>query len=427
MKITEKKNIHEYFPQQAALWYKLVVLFFAFSYIIDIFSHLHSLPKTLFWADIITLVLTFVSLILFIKKIITQKISFLIIIYSGIITLFVSYYYLLSIKSFSYGNILQDLITIPVIILSVGFLAGKRYMFIIGVVLAVLYPLFMSLADNKILNESAFFVAVMIVGATLASFIVTITLENAMKLKDETAIKLHEQNEKLVKLNEERSRLFAIIAHDLKNPIGNAVNLGSFLNEEDLSESERKELLFTLYKTNKKAYELLDDLLNWAKEEQGLFAYNPEIIVLRSVVDSVISLMETKIKEKSITVFNNIKNDITVFSDKMILETVLRNLLSNALKYTFPNGEIVFDAYDTGETVTFTITDNGMGMSEERITKLFSEDIISSKHGTNNEKGNGLGLKLVKNLLDKNKSSISVVSTEGKGTTFTVAIPKREV
>ena len=162
MKITEKKNIHEYFPQQAALWYKLVVLFFAFSYIIDIFSHLHSLPKTLFWADIITLVLTFVSLILFIKKIITQKISFLIIIYSGIITLFVSYYYLLSIKSFSYGNILQDLITIPVIILSVGFLAGKRYMFIIGVVLAVLYPLFMSLADNKILNESAFFVAVMI-------------------------------------------------------------------------------------------------------------------------------------------------------------------------------------------------------------------------------------------------------------------------
>ena len=111
----------------------------------------------------------------------------------------------------------------------------------------------------------------------------------------------------------------------------------------------------------------------------------------------------------------------------MILETVLRNLLSNALKYTFPNGEIVFDAYDTGETVTFTITDNGMGMSEERITKLFSEDIIPSKHGTNNEKGNGLGLKLVKNLLDKNKSSISVVSTEGKGTTFTIAIPKREV
>ncbi len=423
MKTIEKKNIHEYFVEQSAIWYKIVVLFYALSYIIDIVSHYDTLPKIILITDVITLFVIFISLGLFLRHVITQKNSFLIIVYFAIAALFISYYYLLINNLFSYGNIVQDLVTLPVVIFSVGFLASKRHMVIVGVLFAVLYPLFMFLTGDKLLMESSVFVAIMIFGSTLGFLILTQTLENALKLKEETTFELIKQRDKLVNFDEERTKLFSLISHDLRNPIGNAVNVSKMLLNDNLDDDERRELAKVLNSMNTRAYTLLEELLAWSKSEAGLFAYNPEEINLRSAVDKVIKFFESNIKEKNLSVLNLIKSDTHVYSDKKILDAVIRNLLSNAIKFTYPNGEIVFSTIDTADKVTFVIKDNGKGMESDFIDEVFSGNKVYSTLGTNKEKGTGLGLLLVKNLIEKNQGEISVESIPNKGTSFFITIP----
>ena len=423
MNTKENKNIHEYFIEQSAVWYRIVVLFYALSYLIDIFSHLGILPKVILIADLITLLIIFFFLGLFIKKIITQKTSFLVMVYSGMITLFISYIYLLLHHSFTYGNIIQDLVTIPVIILSVGFLASKRHMVIIGIIFSIFYPFAMYLSGDKIMMESSLFISVILFGSTAGFFILTRTLENAMKLKEEATVELIRQKDELLKLNEERTKLFSIISHDLRNPVGNAKNVCEMLLDEDLEQNEKRELTEALHRMTARAYTLLEDLLDWANSESGMFAYNPEVIDLRSAVEKAIEFFSPNIKEKSLTVLNLIKNDTLVYSDKKILDTIIRNLLSNAIKFTYNNGEIVFSTIDTADKLTFVIKDNGMGMEADMIDDIFSNNKIVSSYGTNKEKGTGLGLQLVRNLVEKNNGEISIESIPRKGTSFFITIP----
>ncbi len=423
MKFTEKKNIHEYFVEQSTVWYKLVIVFFALSYIIDIISHIDTIPTVILLADLITLFIVILFLLLFIKKVISQKTSFLVIVYSAMAALFISYYYLLLNNSFNYGNILQDLITIPVVIFSVGFLASKRHMIIVGVIFSIFYPLAMLLSGDNMMIDSAAFVAVIILGATAGFVILIRTLENAMKLKEEATLELINQRDELLKLNEERTKLFAIISHDLRNPVGNAKNVSEMLLHEKLDDIERRELTEALNRMTTRAYALLEDLLNWSQSESGMFAYNPEVVDLRSVVEEAIEFFSPNIKEKSLSVLNLIKKNAYVYSDKKILETIIRNLFSNAIKFTYKGGEIVFSTIDTADKLTFVIKDNGIGMDVDLIDDIFSREKIISTFGTNNEKGTGLGLQLVKNLVEKNKGEISVESIPNKGTSFLVTIP----
>ncbi len=426
MNFSSNKNISGFFVDEAKLWYKLVVFFFFVGFLLDILLHFDSLPNVILYSDFFILFFIIILYSLALKRIISEKISFLSIAYVSTILLLFSYYYGLFNGTFTFTSILQDFITIPAIILSMGFLGSKRHLVIMGAIFVIFYPLVLYLTGTKFLMESSIFVAVMIFASSLGMFIVVRTLEKAMEMREASTEELRKQRDQMVKLNEERTKLFAIISHDLRNPIGNSVNISKMLLNSNLDENDRKTLTESLHKMNVKVYSMLEDLLTWSKNEYGLFSYEPEVLNLREAVESVIDLFSSNIKEKSLNVLNLIKKDVLVYSDRKILDTILRNLLSNAIKFTHTKGEIVFATIQTADELTLVIRDSGIGMSEERLDEIFSGKTIKSFEGTNNEKGTGLGLQLVKNLAEKNKGSLSVESVPNKGTTFLVTIPYPE-
>ncbi len=420
-----KHNIKDFLTKEATLLYRLVVLFFIAGYTMDIIFHFDTLPSHVLYTDFFALTLTLIVFLIEVNKLISMETAFIIITYTSTIGLLISYYYSLYLGIFNSSAIFQDLITIPPMIFAMGFIVNKRHMVTLGIIFFIFYPLLMFLSKDPLLVNSALFIATMILGATIAMFIFIGFIEKSLITNDEANRKILEQKQELEKLNEEKTKLLALIAHDLRNPVGNAMNVSSFLMEEELTSEEREEVIKTLYSMNKKAYDLLENLLQWARNEEGTLEYKIESLSLRDASKKSEDIFELPLNEKSITVKNKIDKELKVLADKVILGTVFRNLLSNAIKFSKIGGKILLDAYADENTVTAIIKDYGTGMKAETVAKLFDEDSkITPAYGTRNEKGTGIGMKITKSLVEKINGNIRVESKIGEGTTFYVTFPR---
>ncbi len=240
---------------------------------------------------------------------------------------------------------------------------------------------------------------------------------------DVTNIKIDELN--LIKLNETKDKLFSVISHDLKNPINAIIGLTDML-EKKIQKNEIEsaaEYVKNINLSTQRVRNLLVNLLEWSISQNGKIGFHPVNIHLRSIIDEVIDLTKEMLNQKSISIELNCIEKDNVFVDREMIASVLRNFLTNAIKFSNTGGCIQILCEGAEEKINVTIKDNGIGMSEKVLNSLFKIGETISIHGTNNEKGSGIGLLLCKEFLDKHQSELILESKEGKGSTFKFSLP----
>lgn len=241
--------------------------------------------------------------------------------------------------------------------------------------------------------------------------------------KSENSLK--ESEKQLKELNTTKDKLFSIIAHDLRSPFNSIIGFSELLtvNSADLDPEEKEKFCSIINVAAKNTLILLDNLLNWAKSQTGQLRFNPEKVLFSTVIQEIITLKKSLAKAKNITLDYFSTAEIEVYADINMLKTVLRNLISNAIKFTELGGNIRVLATLKDQHVEITISDDGIGMNEEKCKELFKIASNTTTIGTANENGSGLGLVLCKEFVEKNNGTIWVESKEGKGSNFKFTLP----
>jgi signal transduction histidine kinase len=211
----------------------------------------------------------------------------------------------------------------------------------------------------------------------------------------------------------------------LRNPFASIVSFSRILKRDiqNMEKDELRELAYELDKSVLKINNLLENLLQWSRSQTGKIKYHPEYLVLKDIVRDNVNLFSGNSREKNIRMVDHVDDDVVVFADMNMTNTVVRNLLSNALKYTQSGGKIELSTKVNSGKVYISIADNGVGISPENIKKLFRVDTLHTTYGTSDEKGSGLGLLLCKEFVEKQGGEISLESKEGEGTVFTFSLP----
>jgi PAS domain S-box-containing protein len=234
------------------------------------------------------------------------------------------------------------------------------------------------------------------------------------------------KNEQLLKLNAEKDKFFSIISHDLRGPFSGFLGLTELIadNLSSLTMDEIQELSISMRNSAINLNRLLENLLQWAKIQQGLVPFNPELVQLRSVVDESVTMLLESAKNKQIEIISDISADMEVFADNNMLQTVIRNLVSNALKFTHKGGEINVSARTTdAKSAEISVKDTGIGIAKEMVNNLFRLDAQTNRKGTEGEPSSGLGLLLCKEFVEKLGGKIWVESEVGKGSEFKFTLP----
>jgi signal transduction histidine kinase len=237
---------------------------------------------------------------------------------------------------------------------------------------------------------------------------------------------LHQQNLELKESNITKDKFFSIIAHDLKNPVSAFMGVSTFLSQtfHELSKEELKEFLDDVNNSAKQLYELLENLLMWSRCERGLIQYQPAVYELRQFIISNINLIKINADNKNISINYDLDEDYKVFADANMLNTIIRNLCTNAIKFTYEGGSInIVCRKEDDNFCRISVSDNGVGIPKENLDKLFSLQSSISTTGTKQESGTGLGLILCREFVERHNGRIWVESTVNIGTTFHFTIP----
>jgi two-component system sensor histidine kinase/response regulator len=233
------------------------------------------------------------------------------------------------------------------------------------------------------------------------------------------------QDLKIRKLLNDKNQFFSIIAHDLRGPLGSSVTLAALLNEEidTYSREEIKEITEMLHESNKNSYKLLENLLDWARVQTGMIEYSPKKIVLNNLIEENIELNKHTALNKNIKLWFESAEHIEVNADKNMIDTIVRNLLTNAIKFTGKNGEIKVQLRRRNRMAEIAIMDNGIGIPDNVKEKLFKINRKATQKGTENETGSGLGLLLCSEFIAKHQGEIFAESDPGKGSVFRFTLP----
>lgn len=240
----------------------------------------------------------------------------------------------------------------------------------------------------------------------------------------------YKEKQKLKAANNTKNKLFSIISHDLRGPMGNFKGLVDLLilDIENQNKENINSLLQMMQKTAGLNYDLLENLLSWSRTEGNKLDYNPEKLQLTTIVESIFEHYDYTAVSKSIQLINNVDKDIYLMADEYMMNTILRNLISNALKFTKENGKVIISAKNTirkgnKKYVEICVEDTGIGMSDEQAKKIFDNDQFYTSLGTAKEKGTGLGLKLCAEFVKIHKGEIKAISALNKGTKMIFTIP----
>jgi signal transduction histidine kinase/Tfp pilus assembly protein PilF len=233
------------------------------------------------------------------------------------------------------------------------------------------------------------------------------------------------QNQQLQELNATKDKFFSIISHDLKGPLNSLTSFSNLLINyyDSLSRDEVQMLAKDFDKSVKNLFTLLENLLEWSRSQTGNIEFTPETFNLSAVLRENKSLLEGQAQNKKITLGEDIPDRILVSAHKQSINTVIRNLISNAIKFTPEGGMVLSRVYREDNTVVVSVSDTGVGMTQAIVDKLFRIDTKHSTKGTADEKGTGLGLILCKDFVEKNGGKIWVQSEPGKGSMFSFSIP----
>jgi signal transduction histidine kinase len=236
---------------------------------------------------------------------------------------------------------------------------------------------------------------------------------------------LKQHEEQLQAANVTKDKFFSIIAHDLKGPFSGILGFSKLLYEkyDEINENNKKYFIGLIHNSAEQAFNLLENLLNWARMQTDRLKINKEMMDFKAIVEDTITLFANYAKKKEIQVESKIKKSMFINADKSMIATVVSNLVNNALKYTKAGGKVTISASLINNHIEVKVIDTGVGIEKENIEKLFKIDTGYTTLGTDKENGTGLGLILCKEFIDMHNGEIRVESDYGKGTTFSFSIP----
>ena len=268
------------------------------------------------------------------------------------------------------------------------------------------------IATSKVVNEKGEVVALVGVATDITE-------------RRKTDMQLKKYAEDLKVSNDAKDKLFSIISHDLRSPFNSILGFINLLSEQydDISEEERKSFIRDLKKSSENTFTLLENLLTWARTQTGGIKVNAIPFNLSEVVEKQLEVLRNGAASKKITLINQVSPDVNVFADRDMVKTIIINLVSNAIKFTMPEGTIIIKAIVYSSEIQVSVEDNGVGITRSVLDNMFKLDKSNSTLGTSNEKGTGLGLLICKEFTEKNGGKISVESEPGKGSKFLFTLP----
>lgn len=254
-----------------------------------------------------------------------------------------------------------------------------------------------------------------------------------IEIKDETKFVekekiLRKRTDDLKVANATKDKFFSIISHDLRSHMSNLLSSMEMLHQQKYKLSEDKIHFFaeSMYKITKNLFQLIENLLEWSSSQSGRMQYNPTYIDLDDLIQRYIGLFEEMALKKKINIVYQKETNEKIHGDENMVGSIIRNILSNAIKFTRIEGTIIICLYSNENSVILSIEDNGMGMNQETLNNLFTIGNTKKSIGTAKEKGTGLGLILCKEFIDFHKGSIEVKSKIKVGTKFIVSFPMRQ-
>ncbi len=236
---------------------------------------------------------------------------------------------------------------------------------------------------------------------------------------------LENSRQKLSELNDNKDKYFSILSHDLKNSFQSILSYSDYLvaDFDDIDSTDLKEGIKNCNSSSKKIYKLLEDLLTWNKMQTGTLDFEPREFSASEMIKENVELLSEKAKHKEITLKNEVDDSLQIYADPDMFKAIIRNLVSNAIKFTNKDGEVKVTAESDYDKTTFSVIDTGVGISDENKEKLFKLDNSFTTMGTDKERGTGLGLIICKDMIKKHGGDIWVESTQGEGSSFRFTIP----
>jgi len=239
---------------------------------------------------------------------------------------------------------------------------------------------------------------------------------------------LFSANNELLRLNATKDKFFSIIAHDLKNPFQGILSFSELLYHkyEEYNDADKKNFIKIICDSSKGAYGLLENLLEWSRSQTNKIKFDPRQINIYEIISETFNILAINANNKHITLINEGLSGVYAFADNNMITTVIRNLISNAIKFTPEGGKITINISEIENMIEIKISDTGIGMNEETVSKLFRIEQHITTTGTSGESGTGIGLIICKEFIDKNNGNIRVESKIGYGTSFFINIPLSE-
>lgn len=253
----------------------------------------------------------------------------------------------------------------------------------------------------------------------------TFGISKDISMVKNTEFRLRKAEKKLQEANAAKDKFFSILAHDLKNPFNSLIGMSEVLVEDfvDLSENEKLEMVLKIQRTSESAYALLENLLDWSRMQQGAIPLIKKTLDLKSLTEEAIEVNQLHAYNKKIEITNKVLKGETIIADENMIRTVLRNLLSNSIKFTHQGGKVTVFSERDKKGLHIIVEDNGIGMDAETQSNLFKISEKVKTYGTNDETGTGLGLIICRDFVEKNNGVISVESKVGAGSKFRISFP----
>jgi PAS domain S-box-containing protein len=229
----------------------------------------------------------------------------------------------------------------------------------------------------------------------------------------------------LQEINFFKDRLMSVIAHDLRSPFNSILGFSQLVadNIQTYEVEKSRKYIMQINTSAKHTLSLLDTLIDWYKTQTGAIVFNPQLLNLKTIIEEIVNLCSSSAKIKNVVLEKSISESLTILADEAMIKTILRNLIYNSIKFTNSGGKVLISSSALSDSVQITVADNGIGISEEKLKSIFSENANFSSTGTSNETGFGLGLRICKDFIDMHQGKIHIESRIGEGTSFNIEFP----
>lgn len=416
----------------------LKVKLFYLAFIISILGHsvdllLLEYNKIIIYFDITTILLTIVVFILYRFKQLPINWANIFIIYSSSINIAASIITVDTQNIFAY--FLISALVYGALVLYAGFTLNKTHVIIFGISYIIFFVFIASYSHDNYLQKAAPLILILLSGYLIGVIFLVQIIEKSNLFQTELIDNLENKNQllkehekELKALNNAKDKLLSIIGHDLRTPSNSIMGFAELISAKAEAQNNKsiKEYSKHIYRASNSLNFLLSQLLDWARLQTGKVSVNLQLVNINKIITEVINLMQGTIYLKNITVIFSNTSNILINCDKQMISTVIRNLLSNALKYTPKNGTITIKSIITNNEYHFSIKNTGKGMSALTLNELFNNLIIKSEPGTENEKGTGLGLTICIEYINFHNGNIWAKSEFEKHSTFFFTLPFKQ-